>query len=116
MAARLVVLIGLAACFFGLAVMPTTSNATANPPGREDEDYDRDLEARMHNAIGRGVTFLRGTQTEDGWWKYDQNGSTDQNVGATALCALALIFAKVDVGDDAVQSALRIVRTYAPNL
>jgi hypothetical protein len=112
MAARLALVIGMAACFFGLMATPATSNTVV----REDEDYDRELEARMHNAIGRGVAYLRTTQNDDGWWKYTDGGSTDQNVGATALCALALIFAKVDVSDDAVQSAVRLVRTHAPNL
>ncbi len=112
MAARLALVIGLVGCFFWLAATPVTSKTMV----REDEDYDRDLEVRMQAAIGRGVAYLRSTQNDDGWWKYEQNGSTDQNVGATALCALALIFAKVDVNDDAVQSAVRIVRMHAPNL
>jgi hypothetical protein len=112
MAARLAVVFGLVGCFCWLS-------AAGGTP-RDEEERDRALEAQMRGSINRGVAFLRRTQSPDGWWYHRGPGLEqevlEQNVGATALCALALLFCGVDANDDAIQSAVEVVLSRAPGL
>jgi hypothetical protein len=72
-------------------------------------------------AVEKGVAFLRANQAKDGWWAHhgphgqDKN-KHDRNVGATALCALALVMADVPPDDDAIKRAAIVVRTKAKSL
>lgn len=65
-------------------------------------------EARVKEAIGRGLNYLRAQQREDGSWPFPSKGK-----GATALAALTLLECGAPVEDAAVQKAAAIVRQAA---
>src|SRR5262249_32009610 len=57
----------------------------------------------IQQAVDRGVAYLRGMQGPDGTWPGDQ-------IGATALCGLALLESGVKADDPALEKAARAVR------
>jgi hypothetical protein len=59
--------------------------------------------AAIQAAVDRGVAYLKRTQGQDGTWTYSE-------VGATALCGLALLEGGVKPDDPAVQKAAKAVR------
>jgi hypothetical protein len=60
-------------------------------------------EQAIQRAVDRGVAHLKGLQQPDGTWRYPE-------IGATALCGLALLESGVKADDPAVQKAARAVR------
>ena len=102
------------AVWFGMIVGVMTLALSSRTSFGQEEKYDRELERQIRAAVKRGVSFLRHQQSEAGGWTHRGDPSaTDKNLGATALCALAMLFADVDVDDDAVQTAVSHVRAKA---
>jgi hypothetical protein len=66
-------------------------------------------------AIEAGVEFLRRQQTNQGIWAFQ--GSTtpgsEQVVGATALCGIALMECNVPANDKQIQAAYKVVKAAA---
>jgi hypothetical protein len=57
----------------------------------------------IERAVDRGAAFLKGQQGQDGTWNYGE-------IGATALCGLALLESGAKPDDPAVQKAAKAVR------
>lgn len=99
--------LGVATCFLSLCL-----GSTAAQPKTEKQITD---------AVEKGVAFLRSTQTADGWWFHHGPHGTnkenrERNVGATALCGLALVLADVPPDDPGIKKAAIVVRTHAKGL
>src|SRR5947209_6364629 len=60
-------------------------------------------DAAIKQAVAKGVTYLKSTQSEVGRWPHEQ-------VGATALAGLALVECGVSKDDPSVQKAAAVVR------
>lgn len=69
------------------------------PGARADED------ARLQQAVKKGVTYLKKIQNADGSWSYEQH-----TVGMTALAALTLLESKVPADDLSVEKAVDYLR------
>jgi hypothetical protein len=59
--------------------------------------------AAIERAVDKGAAFLKSQQGQDGSWNY-------QEIGATALCGLALLESGAKPDDPAVQKAAKAVR------
>ena len=57
----------------------------------------------IQRAVDRGVAYLQGVQGPDGTWRHTE-------IGATALCGLALLESGVKADDPAVRKAAKAVR------
>lgn len=79
----------------------------ASPQG----EVDKDFRAEIDHAVDRGVAFLRRTQQRDGTWQQGGSNSVENAVGATAMCATALLECGVAIDDSAVQKAANYVRS-----
>ncbi|HZZ29956.1 MAG TPA: DUF4159 domain-containing protein [Pirellulales bacterium] len=66
---------------------------------------------QVRTAIERGITYLKGTQNQNGAWN-DYIGNTG---GVTALCTLALLNAGVPVNDPQIERALDYLRSLPPD-
>jgi hypothetical protein len=62
--------------------------------------------AAIDRAVDRGATYLKSIQGQDGTWTY----SPSPQIGATALCGLALVESGAKPDDPAVQKAAKAVR------
>ncbi|MBL8822534.1 MAG: terpene cyclase/mutase family protein [Planctomycetia bacterium] len=78
---------------------------------------DETLKELVKPAIERGVQFLRNSQTKLGTWEFGGSADpTNKNViGATALCAIALMESGVPSNDRQIQAAASVVRKAVSN-
>jgi hypothetical protein len=82
--------------------------AQGNPPAPPKPPSEADIQA----AIDRGVEFLKQAQDKEGYWRHtttEQPGQSD--VGATALCALALLESGVPKSDPCITRAAAYIRS-----
>jgi hypothetical protein len=63
---------------------------------------------QVHQAIDRGVAFLKSHQEANGSW--NDQGPLIMHGGVSALCTLALLNSGVPIDDDAMQRALENLR------
>ena len=74
-------------------------------------------QAKIDEAIRRGVTFLANTQQPQGnWTASGDHGSSEYNVGYTAFPALTMLECGVSPSYAGVQAAAQYVRIKAPKL
>lgn len=72
---------------------------------------DAAVDARMvQQAIDRGVTYLKKSQTERGGWT-EYSG---QSCGLSSLCTMALLNSGVSPEDPVIQKALQYLRGFEP--
>lgn len=79
---------------------------------------DESLKEKVRPSLERGVEFLKSAQGKNGAWAYRGNQANlgDPNtIGATALCAIALMECGVSPKDRQIQAAYSIVRQAASN-
>jgi predicted DNA-binding antitoxin AbrB/MazE fold protein len=84
---------------------------------------DPDQQKRIHQAIERGLAYLRRTQLPTGSWIIGRakpapgvsGNAGDWLVGFAALPGLTLLECGVPAADPAVQRAAKLVRLYIPN-
>jgi hypothetical protein len=85
--------------------------ATQLEAQQPDEQFKQDV----RQGVDRGVTFLRKSQAPDGTWPHpSQKPNTppsDQTIGTTAMCALALVEAGLDIDDPTIQKAATVIRS-----
>lgn len=83
--------------------------------GQTVQTQDETIKERVKPSIEAGVEYLRSAQTRLGTWVYnDQNGpNNEQVVGATALCAIAMMECGVDPKDRQIQAAGSVIRKAA---
>lgn len=94
---------------FGCLTWAATRTSTAEP--------DKELKRQIEKAVDRGVAYLRRAQAKDGTWVHLQPANDgpqlEQNVGATAMCGIAMLESGVDPDDSCVQRAASVVRSRA---
>ncbi|QDU22181.1 prenyltransferase/squalene oxidase repeat-containing protein [Urbifossiella limnaea] len=75
-------------------------------------------QAVIDEAVDRGVSFLRQTQTPAGSWGKGTNVGPGGGwaVGYTALCGIALIEAGIPPNDPGIQKAANVVRAAQPKI
>lgn len=75
-------------------------------------------QAVIDEAVDRGVSYLRQTQTPFGSWGKGQSTGAGGGwaVGYTALCGIALIEAGIPPNDPGLQKALKVVRDGSPKV
>lgn len=76
---------------------------------------DRQLRARIENAMRDGTAWLKSQQSGDGSWGADAGAYNNYRVGLTALSILALINCDVPVDSEAVQRGITFLREIPPN-
>jgi hypothetical protein len=80
------------------------------------DDGEVTMKQRVKPHIERAVEFLRSSQNSNGTWAWKTNDpNTPETIGATALCAVALMENNVPVNDEAVKKAYSIVSKGAGN-
>jgi hypothetical protein len=83
----------------------------AVPPAATGQDaaFKREIDS----SVNRAINFLKNRQREDGLWAQmdGAGGWSEQNVGATALCALALVECGVPIDDPCIERAAAVVRS-----
>jgi len=94
----------LATAWTASGQIPVTARLPAGPGAERGDDVSAE---QVRKAIDRGINFLRERQQRDGSFKE----LAPYTVGATGLCALALMESGVDPQDPAVQRALSYIRT-----
>lgn len=83
---------------------------------------ERELQNKIASAVERAVKYLKRTQNRhDGMWYHigpaeGTGPQLEQNIGATALCAVAMLEAGVDINDAGIQKAATLVRSRAETL
>lgn len=82
---------------------------------------DEALKRRIERGCDRGVTFLKRNQGRDGMWYHRGPASEgglplQQNVGATAMCGIAMLESGVDTDDKSIQRAAAAIRKHAKDL
>ncbi len=82
---------------------PPKDNPKPKPPGAAD--LPPDLQARVNDAIQRGVHYLKESQKQDGTWT---GGAA---IGVTALAALTLLECGVPANAPEIEKAVKFVRT-----
>jgi hypothetical protein len=91
---------------------------SARPAHAQPDDVDPQTRERIAESISRGVEWLKQAN-RDGMWHFTQPMAGiphEQNIGATALAAIALLEAKADINDEYVKRALNVVRAHASRL
>ncbi len=99
--------IGLRACA-GL-LCGAMGLAWAAPVAADPNPLTREEQAKVDQAIDKGVAFLKKRQAEDGSWQWVRYGSTHP-VGTCALPAYALLESGVPVDDPVIQKAAKYLR------
>ncbi len=76
---------------------------------------DEPIKEAVKPAIEAGVEFIRQQQTNLGTWGFQGNNApnSEQVVGATALCGIALMECNVPVNDKQIQAAYKVVKAAA---
>ena len=76
---------------------------------------DRQLRARIENAMRDGTAWLRNQQDGEGAWGSDAGAFNQYRVGFTSLAILALINCDVPVDSEPVQRGLNFLRQIRPD-
>ena len=93
------------ATLFAFALAPSSAIGQADPAGEV-----RELQAKIDNAIDRGVLWLLSQQQRDGSW----GSFSEYRGGATALCAYTLIKCGLPPTHSAVRRASLYLGTVEP--
>lgn len=76
---------------------------------------DRQLRARIENAMRDGTAWLKSQQGNGGSWGADAGAFNNYRVGLTSLAVLALINCDVPVDSEPVQAGLNYLRQIPPH-
>ena len=90
--------------------VPTVTFLLIVRPALADDAPSEISAAQVRSAIEKGVTFLKGSQNQNGSW----NEYAAYHGGVTTLCTLALLNAGVPVEDEQMRRALDYIRTLPP--
>ena len=82
--------------------------------GIAPQEADKDLWGKAEKATNRAIAFLRQRQTPEGAWHHAGQTPnaplTNETIGTTALCTLALVEIGLDTDDPAVAKAVALLR------
>src|SRR5262245_9731203 len=83
--------------------------------GQIREELDPETNEKVATAISSGIEYLRRS-AKGATWIHDAGmaANEQQNIGATALAAIALLEAQVPLNDPQIEAALAAVRNAAP--
>jgi hypothetical protein len=98
---------------FSLLALTLLSGATLTALATTPQDDKEELRAQIMNSVERGKDFLINRQRGDGSWTHVSSGYEGHNIGATALCGIALMECMVPPNDDRLKRTTAIIRKAA---